>query len=210
MWHTLICRNDESWLQKRRFISFFEEVLHQSHSTIFELETDEAKIVRFKASCQFPIGWCSCKKIHFHSLFIHFQSTVKQHVFLSLQRWYWVISRIWTRFSYSDCERSCPGKANKVPRISSGSFQLVVVTNTKMFENNHLSWVPITPNQQRTQEMGKDVLFSVGAQDMDTLGSEVSELEDIEFFPENPPLEANAVFRPGIDTFFPQKAFDIF
>ena len=76
---------------------------------------------------------------------------------------------------------------NKFPSISSGSLQLVVVTNTKIFENNHLSRVAIAPIQQRSQDMAKDVLFSVGAQDMDTSGSEVSDFDDIEFFPENPP-----------------------
>ena len=35
-------------------------------------------------------------------LFLHFQSTVEQHIFLSLQRRYWVVSRLWTRFSDSN------------------------------------------------------------------------------------------------------------
>ena len=43
---------------------------------------------------------------------------------------------------------------------------------------------------------------------MDTGGYEISELEDLEFFWENPQVELDAVFRPGIDTLFSPTAFN--
>ena len=56
--------------------------------------------------------------------------------------------------------------------------------------------------------MRDEVLSSVGAQDLDTSSYEVSDLEDIEFNWENPQLEMDAVFRPGIDTPFSPTTFD--
>ena len=55
-------------------------------------------------------------KIFFHSLFIHFNSTLKQHDFLRLQRRFWVVSRFWTRINYLVCIRSCPGNDLNFPK----------------------------------------------------------------------------------------------
>ena len=49
-------------------------------------------------------------------------------------------------------------------------------------------------------EMMDDVLSSVGAQDIDTSGYQVSDLEDIECHWEDPVFNMNAVFRRGVDT----------
>ena len=54
-------------------------------------------------------------------------------------------------------------------------------------------------------EMKEEVLASAGAQDMITSKYELSDLEGIEFFWENPELELDAVFRPGTDTLFHQQ-----
>ena len=70
------------------------------------------------------------------------------------------------------------------------------------FLDNHLTRVPITPNQEGTMEMRDEVLSSVGAQDLDTSSYQVSDLGDIEFNWENPQLDMDAVFRPGLDTPF--------
>ena len=115
-----------------------------------------------------------------HSHFIHFQSRVKQHDFLSLRRRYWVVSRLCTRFNYSDCKRSPPKNDNKLARNSSGSFELVVVSKTRLSEQP-ASESSSYPNQQWTMEMRDEVLSSVGAQDMETSGYQVSELDDVEF-----------------------------
>ena len=70
--------------------------------------------------------------------------------------------------------------------------------------------MPITQNQEGTMEMRDEVLSSVGAQDLDTSGYQVSDVEDIEFNWENSQLDMDAVFRPGIDTPFSPTAFDDF
>ena len=57
--------------------------------------------------------------------------------------------------------------------------------------------------------MRDEVLSSVGAQDIDTSGYEVSaDLDDVEFYWENDQLDVDAVFRPSIDTPFSPTAFD--
>ena len=53
------------------------------------------------------------------------------------------------------------------------------------FLDNRLPRVPITQNQEGKMEMRDEVLFSVGAQDLDTSSYQVSDLEDIEFNCEN-------------------------
>ena len=76
------------------------------------------------------------------------------------------------------------------------------------FLDNHLPRVPITTNQQGTFEMREEVLSSVGAQDTYTRGYELSDLEDIEFSWEDPAVDMDSVYRPGIDTPFSPSIFD--
>ena len=57
-------------------------------------------------------------------------------------------------------------------------------------------------------EVRDEVLSSVGAQDLHTSSYQVSDLEDIEFNWENPQLDMDAVFRPGVDTPFSPTTFD--
>ena len=83
----------------------------------------------------------------------------------------------------------------------------LLLSQRQDFLNNHLGQVPITPNQQGTFEM-REVLYSVGAQNLDTSSYQVSDLEDIEFNWENSQLDMDAVFRPGIDTPFSPTTFD--
>ena len=82
----------------------------------------------------------------------------------------------------------------------------LLLSQRQAFLNNHISRVPITENQEGTFEM--KVLSSVGAQDLNTSSYQVSDLEDIEFNLENPQLDMDAVFRPGIDTPFSPTSFD--
>ena len=51
-------------------------------------------------------------------------------------------------------------------------------------------------------EMMDEVLSSVGAEDMDTSGHQVSDLEDIECHWESPDFNMNAVFRPAMRRYF--------
>ena len=58
--------------------------------------------------------------------------------------------------------------------------------------------------------MREEVLSSVGAQDTDTSGYELSDLEDIDFSWEDPAVDADSVYRPRIDTPFSPSIFDDF
>ena len=78
----------------------------------------------------------------------------------------------------------------------------LLLSQRQEFLDNHLPRVPITPNQQGTYETREEVLSSVGAQDTDTSGYELSDLEDIEFSWKDPAVDVDSVYRPGIDTPF--------
>ena len=56
--------------------------------------------------------------------------------------------------------------------------------------------------------MREKVLSSVEAQDTDTRGMEVADLEDIGFSWKDPAVDMDAVFRPGINNRFSQITFD--
>ena len=86
----------------------------------------------------------------------------------------------------------------------------LLLSQRQDFLNNHLPRIPITPNQLGTFDMREEVLSSVGAQDTDTRGHELSDLEDIEFRWEDPAVDMDSVYRPGIDTPFSPSIFDDF
>ena len=91
--------------------------------------------------------------------------------------------------------------------IPLAAWQLLL-SQRQHFLNNHLSRVPITENQEGTMDMRYEVLSSVWAHDLDTSSYQVSDIEDIEFNWENPQLDRDAVFRPGIDTPLSPTVFD--
>ena len=82
----------------------------------------------------------------------------------------------------------------------------MLLSQRQKFLDNHLPRVLITPNQQGTFEMREEILSSVGAQDCDTSGYQLFDLEDIEFNWEN--SELDAMFRPVIDTPFSRTTSD--
>ena len=90
----------------------------------------------------------------------------------------------------------------------------LLLTPRQQFLSNHLARVAVTPNltpnQQGTHEMKDEVLSSVGAQDEDTSGYQVSaaDLDGVEFYRGKDQLDVDVIFRPGIDTLFSQTAFD--
>ena len=67
-------------------------------------------------------------------IFMHFQSTVKQNDFLSLQRRFWVVYRVWAGLSDFDCKRNRPRYDNKLPLNFSGSLELFVVSKTRVLK----------------------------------------------------------------------------
>ena len=58
----------------------------------------------------------------------------------------------------------------------------LLLSQKQDFLNNHLARVPITPKQEGTMEMKNEVPSSVGAQDLDTSGYQVSDQYDVEFY----------------------------
>ena len=58
--------------------------------------------------------------------------------------------------------------------------------------------------------MRVEVLSSVGAQDTDTRGYELSDVEDIAFSWEDPAMDLDSVYRPGTDILFSASIFDDF
>ena len=86
----------------------------------------------------------------------------------------------------------------------------LLLSQRKELLDNHLPRVSITPNRQGTFETREEVLSSVGAQGTDTSGYELSNLEDIEFSWEDPAVDTDSVYRPGIDSPFSSSVFDDF
>ena len=84
----------------------------------------------------------------------------------------------------------------------------LLLSQRQEFLDDHLTRVPITPNQRGTFEMREEVLSSVGTQDTDRSGYELSDLEDIEFSWEDPAVDMDSVYAPGIDTPFSPSIFD--
>ena len=84
----------------------------------------------------------------------------------------------------------------------------LLLSRRQDFLHNHLARVPVNTNQQGTHEIGDKVLPGVGAQDMDTSGYQLSDLDDVEFYWKNDQMEEDAVFGPGVDTPFSPTAFD--
>ena len=88
--------------------------------------------------------------------------------------------------------------------ISPAAWQLLL-SQRQGFLDNHLPRVPITSRQQGTFEM-REVLSSMGSQDLDTSSFQLTDHEDIDFNWENSQLVS--VFRPGINAPFSPTTFD--
>ena len=75
------------------------------------------------------------------------------------------------------------------------------------FLNNRLAQLLINRNRQRKMEMRDKVISSVGEQNVDTSGQQVSNLRDIEFLWEDPDLNIDAVFSQAMVDPFPFSFF---
>ena len=106
--------------------------------------------------------------------------------------------------SVKDLVQEMPIGSQELPPVACS----LLWSQVQGFLNNHLARVPTASNQQGTMEIRDESFSSVGAQNMDTSGYRASDLEDNEFHWENPQLEVDAVFRPGIDNRFSPTAFD--
>ena len=114
----------------------------------------------------------------------------------SLQQRNTVDFGLWSCFSSFERKGS-----KKTLQSASGKFRWQLghwSCHKEEFLDNHLPRARITPKQQGTFEKREKVLSSFGAQDTDSRGYEVSDLEDIESVWENPAVDINSVYRPGI------------
>ena len=127
----------------------------------------------------------------------------------SLQQRNTVVFGLWSWFSSFEREGSGWKPYNQLPGNSVAASSLLL-SQRQEFLNSHLPRVPITPNQLGAFEMREEVLSSVGAQDTDTRGYELSDLEDIEFSWEDSAVDMDSVYRPGIDTPFSSSNFNDF
>ena len=133
----------------------------------------------------------------FSFLFL-FQSTEKQHYLISHQRRVWMVSRLWTRNSYSDCQRFRSRKINKPSKTSFGSLDLVAISNTRLSEETSGSCSNYCQPGRHYGDRDEE-LSCLGAQDMDGSGCQLSDLDGFEFFCENDQFD---VFRLGFHTAF--------
>ena len=86
----------------------------------------------------------------------------------------------------------------------------LLLSHRQNFLTNHLARVPITSNQERNMEMRDEALSSVGAQDLYTSESQVSDVDDAEFYWENDQQDVHSHFRPSIDTLVSPAIFNYF
>ena len=95
--------------------------------------------------------------------------------------------------------------------IPLAAWQLLL-SQRQEFLDDHLPRVPITQNQEGTMTLRDEVLYSVGAQDLDNsrYRYQVSDLEDTDFSWEDPAMHMDSDYEPGIDTPFSPSIFDIF
>ena len=84
-----------------------------------------------------------------------------------------------------------------------------LINQRQQFLENHLARVPITPNQQGTWEMQDEARASVGDHDVSS-DFVPNDLDATQFHWENPNVELDAVYRPGIDTPFFPSLFETF
>ena len=132
----LLCKKNESRLWKKEIhLHCWRKIFANHNQAHPNLPQKAQKNFIYGINLSAPHWLIQLTKDSFLSHFIHVQSTVKQNDFLFLQQRLRVVSRPWTGFRYSDCQRSPrPIYDNNFPRNSSGSLELVVVSQTKLFE----------------------------------------------------------------------------
>ena len=128
---------------------------------------------------------------------------------LSFQRRFWVASWLSSRFytpTVKDLVHEMTRSSQEKPPAA---WSLLLSPKTRTFHQPS-SASSISPNQKETVEMKDEVLSSVDAQELDTSGYLVSDLEDIEFHWGELGLNMDAVCWPGIDTPFSPSTLNDF
>ena len=144
-----------------------------------------------------------------NSPFISFHSTltfISAH-FSHFQIKVPVVSRLWSRFSYSDCKSPSPRYDNEFSGNSKTFWSLLLSQRQKLLHNN-FAQIPTAHMRQRNFEKRNDVLATARAEDMDTIGFELADLVDNAVFWKNAHWEVYDFFSPAIDTPFSPTASD--
>ena len=158
--------------------------------------------------------WARCSFFKcFYSFSIYCQPVKSIQLTINLQKImiFWVFNDEiqWTLDFGPDSVTIIVKDLNRNITVSSQEIPLAVwlflFSQRQHFMDNTLPRVPINQNQEGKMEMNDDILSSVGAQDLETSSSEVSNLKDIEFNWENSQLGMDAMFRSDIDTPFSPK-----
>ena len=126
----------------------------------------------------------------------------------SLQQRNTVDFGLWSWFSSFERKGSRWKPYNQFPGNIAGSLVFVAVPQTSFFAESLAS--RSHGSEQVTFEMREEVLSSVGAQDTDTGGYELSNIEGIEVSREVPAVDMDSVYRPRIDTPFSPSIVDDF
>ena len=122
------------------------------------------------------------------NFFSEVKSTVKRHDFL----------QFWTR-NNNACSKMSLSRVWKIARkkFICQFRHCCCPTDNKIRKRFHLD--PIHPKPERLNWSAEGVLSTTGEQEKDTNGYELSKLDYIELFRENPQKDVRAFFRSGID-----------
>ena len=214
----------QSWLPKRKSVAS-NGTVHMRQPKLSTKKAEEAnnesvpknaKILTYKEKpCDAPAGCFSYNKNFSLFIFLTFLqmttrsftiNTVQFAVFNNGTRWTWAFGPGSVVLSVKDLDDNLRISCLEIP-LAAWSLLL---SQRQDFLDNHLSRVPITPNEQETFELREEVISNVGAQDTATRGYELYDLEDIEFSSEDPAVDLARVFWPGIDTQLSISIFDDF
>ena len=198
-------RNDE----KEKPFPFLKKFLRQSQPSTYEPEPKKSRIYsNYGIIVSTPHWLIQLTKTSFTLSFYTLSVCIKATCFSQSPRtveWSLDFGSDSVTLTVKDLVQEMTMSSQEIPLAASS----LLLSQRQQFLSNHLARVPVSPKQRGTHEMRDEVLSSVGAQDMDTSGHQVSAvLDDVELFWENDQLELDAVFRPGIDTTFSPTAFD--
>ena len=121
-----------------------------------------------------------------------------------------MVSRLWTRFSDSDCKGPRTGNDNKFPRKSSRSLELVVVSKTTVLEqpSRASSSYPL-PTRNTWNEGRSTFKWKCTRKNGHKRVSGVCWSGGCWILLANDQLDVDGVLRPGIDTPFSPTAFGV-
>ena len=197
-------KKDELLLRRRKTICFFEEICLR---IIFSHTEACAKMKNVSIFSPFLsiFHWLVQlnKKFIYSLYFMHFHYTVNQQDFLSLQRWYWLASRLWTRFNFSEPKSFRPRYDEMFQKKLLTAWSFLLSHRPKIFEQ------PTSATSIYSQP-ARDYWGAVWNTSKCASGYQVPDPEHIRFHSEDLDLNMVAVLRPFIDAYFSPSTFNDF